>query len=198
MDLKTKTWKFWNNLMNLSINKTVECIDEWERIMKFEFDQENEQVDEEVECICTQKHLVKIFYFKNKYNDNLIRIGSRCIKQFLHQHYEEIKNEKTDLINQKRELKKLINNRCERCLSCCKNKCESCLFINDYAYNKLEDNGYIKWLRKIERIQTIEPNTILDRQIRFLNLRKINKLEIKDLDKKYLDLINNLENNYNF
>jgi len=197
MDLKTKTWKFWNNLMNLSINKTVECIDEWERIMKFEYDQDAEDINNEIECICTQKHLVKIFYFKNKFNNNLIRIGSRCIKQFLHDEYQILKNEREKLMKDKKELKKLMNNRCERCLSYCKKECDKCLFINDYAFNKL-DNGYIKWLRQFEKIKEIKHNSILERQINFLNLRKMNKLELKDLDKKYLDLTNNLENNYNF
>ena len=197
MDLKTKTWKFWNNLMNLSINKSVECIDEWERIMKFEYDQDAEDINNEIECICTQKHLVKIFYFKNKFNNNLIRIGSRCIKQFLHDEYQILKNEREKLMKDKKELKKLMNNRCERCLSYCKKECDKCLFINDYAFNKL-DNGYIKWLRQFEKIKEIKHNSILERQINFLNLRKMNKLELKDLDKKYLDLTNNLENNYNF
>jgi len=196
MELKTKTWKFWNNLMELSINKTNECVNEWERILKYEYDQHAEDINNEIECICTQKHLVKIFYFKNRFNDNLIRIGSRCIKQFLHDEYQILKNEREKIIKDKKELKKLINNRCERCLSYCKKDCDKCKFINDYAIDKLEV-GYIKWLRKIEKIQDIKPDSILDRQIKFLNLRKINKLEIKDLEKKYIDRDFNLENNYN-
>lgn len=196
MDLKTKTWKFWHNLMELSINKNQDCINEWERILKHEYDQEAEDINNEIECICTQKHLVKIFYFKNRFNDNLIRIGSRCIKQFLYNEYEIIKDEREQLMKDKKELKKLINNRCERCLSYCKKDCDKCSFINDYAYSKL-DNGYIKWLRQFEKTKEVKKDSILDRQIKFLNLRKFNKLELKDLDKKYIDLINNLENNYN-
>jgi hypothetical protein len=196
MDHKTKTWKFWNNLIELSINKNQECVNEWQRIRKFDFDQNNEEIDNEVECICTQKHLVKIFYFKNKYNDNLIRIGSRCIKQFLQSEFNAMVEERERLMKERKELKKLMNSRCERCLSFCMKECDKCLFINDYAYSKL-DNGYIKWLRKLEKIQEIKPDSILDRQIRFLNLRKINKLELKDLDKKYIDCEFNLENNYN-
>jgi hypothetical protein len=66
MELKTKTWKFWNNLMDLSINKNHDCVNEWERIRKYDFDKESEEINEdnEVECICTQKHIIKVFYFE--------------------------------------------------------------------------------------------------------------------------------------
>jgi hypothetical protein len=216
MDYKTKTWKFWNNMMNLSINKTHDCLNEWERIFKHEFDDLNEEVNdnEEIECICSQKHIVKIFYFKNRLNDNVIRIGSKCIKQFLHQHYDQIKEERQKLMEDKKEINKLINKRCERCLSNINlnNKiytskdrhtkesyehCGRCTFINNYALNKLE-KGYIKWLRQLEKTKTIIEDTILDRQIKFLNILKLNRQEIKDLEKKHLDLVNNLENNYTF
>jgi len=198
MEFKTKTWKFWNNLMSLSINKTNDCIDEWERIPKYIYEEENPHEEEdEKSCICTQKHLIKVFFFKNKFNNNSIRIGSRCIKQFLHQEFEIIKTTREKFLKEKKQLKKIINNRCDRCLSYCERTCENCTFINDYAFNKL-NKGYIKWLREKEKKEVIISTSILGRQIRLLNLLKINRLEIKSLEIKYIDLINNLENNYNF
>jgi hypothetical protein len=196
MEFKTKTWKFWNNLTALSINKSHDCVDEWERIPKYTYEQENPDEEEKI-CICTQKHLVKMFFFKNKFNNNLIRIGSRCIKQFLQEEFEIIKSIKEKFLKEKKDLKKLIDNRCDRCLSYCDKECNNCKFINDYAFDKL-NKGYIKWLREKEKKEVIISSCILGRQIRLLNLLKINKLEIKALEIKYIDLINNLENNYNF
>ena len=215
MEHKTKTWKFWENLMKLSINKTQECVDEWENIDVEEFCKYDDTEDDEKcdECICSQKHLIHIHYFKNKYNDNVVRIGSKCIKQFLKNQYEILENERDQLMIEKKEIRKIINQRCERCKSHLNSKndiikkkdnnqtekykcCDKCLFINNYAYSRLND-GYIKWLRIKEKEDFIIPNDIRDRQIRFLNLRESNEKEILKLEKKYLDIEKIIINNYN-
>jgi hypothetical protein len=197
-EIKTKTWKFWNNLTLLSVNYSRDCINEWEKITKFEYEKDSEENIENCKtCICTQKHLIKVFYFKNKYNNNKIKIGSKCIKQFMNIEFEKIKNDRDKLMLDKKELKKQINNRCERCLSLGKTKnCKHCSFINEYAFNLLLDIEYIKKIRIKDKEYKIKPHSLWYRQIIFLNLRRDNIKEIKVLKKQYLDLETILENDY--
>jgi Pyruvate/2-oxoacid:ferredoxin oxidoreductase delta subunit len=214
---KTKTWKFWENLKKLSINKTQDCVDEWEAIDFEDYNEYNDIIEDEEQlnmCICSQKHLIHIFFFKNKYNDNVIRIGSKCIKQFLKNQYEILLNEREEYMIERKEINRLINKRCERCkshVSCKKdilqrfdkydeNKikyiyCKSCSFLYNYDYSKSLKKGYDEWL--IKNKDNIIINSMNDRIMKFYKLKKENENEISILEQKYLDIDFILQNNYN-
>ena len=183
MSIKSKSWKFWDKLKSLSVEKSCNCINEWERIHLLTKINEN---NDGFTCICGQVGLEHLHYFQNKINKNEIIVGSVCVKQFMHDHYDQIKKSISYLKKSIRDTKKLINYRCETCLSYCeKINCRSCKFINDNHIQQLCKEGYIKRLRNkdysyMKRFEKV--------QIKYLDLKKANRKEIKGHQIKLLEL----------
>ena len=44
-------------------------------------------------CVCTKEKLKKVWFYQNKYNDKIIQIGSKCIKNFFPKEFELYQND---------------------------------------------------------------------------------------------------------
>jgi len=193
MDHKTKTWKFWRNLQILSFENSNECINEWDRIRKDEIDDEEDITDIHINkndkdsnklntCICGQRHLVKVYFFRNNLTDHIVPIGCKCIQQFYLKEYTKILKERDILKEQMKDLKRQLKTRCATCGSIKNKKCLSCADLTDDDIKKLNNNGYVNYIRKLN--DKLIYSCHVKRQIKILNIIDTNKKEIEGLKEK--------------
>lgn len=86
-------------------------------------------------CICGH-HIIKNCVFRNKHNNNIITIGSTCVKKFFNEDYSEYF--KINTILQKYSHKLLL-------------LCKERKIINDYEYNFID---YLPTFKKYSEKQT--------------------------------------------
>jgi hypothetical protein len=100
--------------------------------------------------------------------------------------YETIKKNISHLKKDIRDTKKKINFRCDTCLSYCeKINCRSCKFINDRQLEQLCKEGYIKRLRNKDPEYMARYEKVM---IQYLDLKKANRREIKEHQKRLIEL----------
>jgi hypothetical protein len=203
----SNAWKFWNNIIKLSSDKTKDCINEWERIDENsyylyldEFNLIDKYYNDEKDmhfCICNHHDIQKIFYFKNKITNEYIKVGSSCVNLFMHHEYILIQEQKGILMAKAREIRKKIKGyRCPCCLSLSDKKkdCFSCRFIS----NRLVDELDILYIKKIRCMKFNDMNHSTRLQIKLLDIRKQNKKEKTKFIKEYIDLSYQIEKEFYF
>ena len=115
MEKKNREWKFWNKLISKSIQKNNNCIYEWKKhnieyypcghnhlkedMLKLAIEEGYENKEYCKDCICGEKCIYNRFYMKNIKTNEIITIGSKCIKQFMPEIWEDKKNKQE--LNQK-------------------------------------------------------------------------------------------------
>lgn len=126
-----RTFKFWSELKNNSNNKTSnndDLLNEWElndeeynhcgcrtgKIIKNDLENESDEEKKKdlfianfdcINCICGEECIYKIYYVKNKFNNNKLIVGSRCVKNFMKKNYEIYKENKNEKKKQQTILK---------------------------------------------------------------------------------------------
>lgn len=167
---------FWKTLKENSNDKTTSCIDEWD-FLGFVFN----GVDN---CICG-KDIKNLYEIKNSENDNILIVGSSCVKKFMpnvHMQYktkvQKIKKEMKDI------LKYYDGHRCKKCKIYWK-KVHRCPYnkLNEAYKIKIEEESFIKWI-----------NNLKDRRgqallaYEYLEAIKNNRVFNKMMTKRYYEL----------
>uniref|UniRef100_A0A6C0EE69 Uncharacterized protein n=1 Tax=viral metagenome TaxID=1070528 RepID=A0A6C0EE69_9ZZZZ len=147
---------FYNNLINKSEDKTIECIKEWKFFKR---------IINETYCICGHDILYN-YYIKNIINDNKLIVGSTCIKQFMKNNEELIQS-----INKIKTIEKYIKNHEE-------NKLDVGKYKNEYfkdIYNDINKKGYIEFISK-----NLMKNKSLKQFQKYINYKtELNKIDIE-------------------
>lgn len=145
-------YKFWKELTRNSVKKDVTCVDEWDILYKLYYNcgHRGKVIKEEDKnchsCICGEEHIYHIFEMENRFNHNIVKVGSRCVEKFLKDNLKSYKKKIKKINKEIEEIKKVFEmNHCDHCDKFYK-KNHLCLYdkINEEYKKKLKDKEFKK------------------------------------------------------